>query len=864
MADKKPYSSIIDALLNEREPDWKGLDLEAEKKSGEEVLDRTHQYADKDFIDEIAESASKHTPVWGPKSGSYEQRIAEKEAAAPRVSAVKADWRKDARRDQDAYSTRMGDNDSLMDEVTMTIEQAGREGNLRENSADKKEVSEAQVQKYVRDLLNQGTAPAKVAAQLRKLAEIELFNHQSATDYLQRNAGLLGLAYLEPNTYMDKNSPTYERTAKHTAAVPLQSLPGDEDEYNLMREEQQDRMATPAEADREWVVNVGRDRPDQAWILSDRDVWHRNPAYSGPPVPHPEEDPDPLFSSDASKKGSAKVAVNLQPVTGKPFYAKCADCGKNFLFGDGMGTDVFQRPQKGEGGFADLDGEAFKAYYCNDCAAKRRTVVNWDDMTPEEKREEAEYQQRGFERNPHHGASSNDCVRQHDAWKNAGVKPQARSVKQVKACEGCSYFRKDASGKQCNLYHLPVVANTVELAQIVNHLTPGVPEKRKHAALVNIANGDDKRVQNTVVASQTNIVKTADAKVSNQGKRSNYEFADNRETTKRFASDHVAKMHEKGASLEQVYKWASGKFGDVDVSIAFRGFVQTLRKDVKGKIVVASKDLEFLNSIGIRNAAFEGGEKCASCPSHKRALMPAVNPLDEPEEAAEIRDCQSCGADPHNFSYQDELDEVFCTSCGEVQPFSVQDFQTYQQSDKFVSRVGRVGSKFASKTPDAVRGQQAEAKKVTVTPAKVRMLHQAGHSVERIYSGAASKVGSVQAKKAVVGFVEDMKKRPGKVAVSEADRAFLIGKLGFKPEQVRMLDPQRRPVTQVVASVPDDVHVIAYPGMGKQAGEKKATDGHSILAEYDLHNAAEMGDIDTSGPKREEIQMNDSFKVDVN
>ena len=34
---------------------------------------------------------------------------------------------------------------------------------------------------------------------------------------MQRNAGLMGLAYLEPNTFMDKNSPTYERQASKTA-----------------------------------------------------------------------------------------------------------------------------------------------------------------------------------------------------------------------------------------------------------------------------------------------------------------------------------------------------------------------------------------------------------------------------------------------------------------------------------------------------------------------------------------------------------------------------------------------------------------------------------------------------------------------
>ena len=52
----------------------------------------------------------------------------------------------------------------------------------------------------------------------------------------------------------------------------------------------EDRCATIAEADAEYAHNVGAANPDQAWILSDRDVWYRNWAYTGPAVPHPEDD----------------------------------------------------------------------------------------------------------------------------------------------------------------------------------------------------------------------------------------------------------------------------------------------------------------------------------------------------------------------------------------------------------------------------------------------------------------------------------------------------------------------------------------------------------------------------------------------
>jgi hypothetical protein len=106
-----------------------------------------------------------------------------------------------------------------------------------------------------------------------------------------------------------------------------------------------------------------------------------------------------------------------------------------------------------------------------------------------------------------------------------------------------------------------------------------------------------------------------------------------------------------------------------------------------------------------------------------------------------------------------------------------------------------------------------------------------------------------------------MKKTPTKAGISESDRSFLVGKLGMKPESVRLLDPLRRPVNKVVASVPTDAHVMSYPGMGKQAGETVAKDGHSILAEYDLTNAKESPDIDISGPNFEDVQINSTYKV---
>lgn len=44
--------------------------------------------------------------------------------------------------------------------------------------------------------------------------------------------------------------------------------------------------------DQDWdlaeALELGAANPDSAWVCTDRDVWHANPFYTGPKVPHPE------------------------------------------------------------------------------------------------------------------------------------------------------------------------------------------------------------------------------------------------------------------------------------------------------------------------------------------------------------------------------------------------------------------------------------------------------------------------------------------------------------------------------------------------------------------------------------------------
>ena len=202
----KQYESFIDQFLADNMPDWEEVGLAAAVESGEDQQDRTQKYVDQDFLEGLSDDTNVHTE--GPRGGRGVKKLKgagmhgqhrntdDVSEALPRVRSTNIINRTAA-----ALS-----DESVFADVVMELEEAGKHG-----FNEKREVTEAEVQKYVHKLLNDGMPPVKVAQVLSKMAELMLFNHQSATDYLNRNAGVLGMAYIQPNEYMDKCPSTYER-----------------------------------------------------------------------------------------------------------------------------------------------------------------------------------------------------------------------------------------------------------------------------------------------------------------------------------------------------------------------------------------------------------------------------------------------------------------------------------------------------------------------------------------------------------------------------------------------------------------------------------------------------------------------------
>ena len=760
------YDSIIDSFLADRTPDFKELGLKEAEVSGKSIKDRTHKYDD------------------GFASG-----LKPKKAAIPSITSVKENWHRNAG----------SESDSLINELTMTFDQAKKEGEI-----EKKSISDSEVKNYIKNLLNQGEAPAKVAAKIQKLAELELFNHQMATDYLQRNAGMLGLSYLEPNTYMDKANPTYRHSAGTRITKP-EKVRLDSPYYPAWKEKKEE-LWEKTRLSGNFSAFLGVKSADEN--LQQREIdelekkneeWEKaNPNRRNAGAKKEEETHS---YADGCKCGHLRDEhtksgdrCNYEEPDG--WRCKC----KKFVLRKKASMEEWQDSPCPKCWTPETPNRRLdKSGKCVNC--------NYQHKEEDERHADPVFAPSGgWDENgiapPPKQSSSNDCVKQHTAWKNAGIKVRAKSVKQINACEGCSYFKKDASKKHCNLYHLPVVANANELSQIVNNLTPGVPMKNKRAALVQIANREEERVQTAKVSSQTNITKTADARTNHQAKRE-------AKVKIEFNASHVAKLHEKGVSLEKVYNWADKKFGSLDTSMAFRGFVQSLKKNVKGRTVIASADLMFLNSIGIRNEGFEGGKKCASCPAH--------------------------------FSYNEQKVE---NERGAM----------------------RVSQKFAERTTDAVRQQQKQAKEIKFTAKEVGLLHNAGPSLEKIFKGGVNKVGSVVAKKAVTDFVNGLKGTTTKVALSQIDCRFLKNKLGVSNPIIGASKCGSCNYRNGMHCGLTGGTLLSFPNMDKVSNSKTASvtqDGHTMLNEYDLSGPAAGIEINTDAPERMDVSTDNTFKMDI-
>lgn len=856
MADTPKYSSIIDEFLSDREPNWKDLGLKDAKESGDEWLDRTHGDVDEAFMDEIADGASKHTPVPPTSKGAtLQNRLMEKENAAPRLGSGRPTSTRNASHEED-YRSAIGDDKSLMEEVTESLEAAASSGKV-----EKKDRSDAEIKNYVKQLLNQGVTPAKVAAKLKQLSEVVSFNPRVANEFLQKHAGILGMVYLEPNkvaelelynkidnmsnaylnnsdaggtgadvlepnTFMDGNNPNYERTAKKAYGFNSQS------ELKQMREsggvmsqiragdrvtivdrfgkEQSGRAVMFGPAG--WVLNMGGRHGTPAIANEENIVKVRKAPTKSAAVgdvgwaegENTEEKPTPVIFRKWKDTGDIMALFPYDLGTDDPYT-----CSSYEHVGQHSAADPHHciqattpcTPDEYAPLKAELESLGYKLKPMNRLQYKaleerRNKLKQYFSSNVPEPAEEVDPMPDEEPLNRLHTGSSQDCVRQAKAWKSAGITLRAKSVKQITACEGCTYFKKNGGSKTCGLYGLPVVSNAKELTSIVNRLTAGVPASSKKAALVQIAN----RTQE-----QNPIAKAASSEApfvhqSSFTKERQFGFAE----PDHFSGSLVQKLHTAGHSLKAISEAADKKYGALETSKGIREFLASLRKE-KGKIIMAKADADYLKKIGIHNEAIVGATKCASCKSHN-------------------------GKEVHKSA-----------------------------STEMVTRAPET---FVESTLGGIRASHHTAT-AHFDSASVAKLHAAGHNVDKIFKAASAKYGSAQASKAVRDWANNLKNTNTKIALSQID-CTTLKKMGVKLSAKNAILGAEKCGS---CSYRNGMHcgltggtLLSFPGMNQVASKKKVAagapeDGRSILKEFDLMEKTAQADIDMKAPDRAEVQM---------
>lgn len=80
------------------------------------------------------------------------------------------------------------------------------------------------IKRSIRAWLNEGVEPRVIADRIEKTATVEGFSKSIATEYLNDHAGVLGLAYIEPNHYMNDCPQSYNRMEVKLGGVQAKAV----------------------------------------------------------------------------------------------------------------------------------------------------------------------------------------------------------------------------------------------------------------------------------------------------------------------------------------------------------------------------------------------------------------------------------------------------------------------------------------------------------------------------------------------------------------------------------------------------------------------------------------------------------------
>ena len=172
--------SLIDSILNDEEPSFSELGLKKPKQMGDQFKDLSRAEADDSFLKEIG-GDSHHTIVPSGRTA----------AGALETKPVK-----------DATT-----GDSALADAFKTLGAVDGHDELDE-------LTESEIKNRITFLLSMGHKPSRVAGYMNKLGELKGFDRKQTAEFLDSQAGQIGLAYIEPNFYIKSCEASFDKIKK--------------------------------------------------------------------------------------------------------------------------------------------------------------------------------------------------------------------------------------------------------------------------------------------------------------------------------------------------------------------------------------------------------------------------------------------------------------------------------------------------------------------------------------------------------------------------------------------------------------------------------------------------------------------------
>ena len=184
--------SLIDDFLADVEPDYGSIGLSKPKQVGEQFKDLSKAEADDAFLKEIG-GDSEHTIVPAGRTA----------AGARETKPVK-----------DATT-----GDSALADAFKTLGAVDQHNELDE-------LTESEIKGRINHLLSLGHKPSRVAGYMNKLADLKVFDQKTTAEFLKSQAGQNGLAYIEPNFFMNKCDASFNKIKKegHLNAMSVKKI----------------------------------------------------------------------------------------------------------------------------------------------------------------------------------------------------------------------------------------------------------------------------------------------------------------------------------------------------------------------------------------------------------------------------------------------------------------------------------------------------------------------------------------------------------------------------------------------------------------------------------------------------------------